>query len=158
MLVSTEPLGDRFRRTAETASRGIAWFAGALVALALLDAPFYARLFAGAHETGVVVDMRAYGGKNPRCTLTVRTNEGWLFTDEASYSSCAFLQTGSRVPFLRVPGMRSFVQLGSAPGINGMAAVLGMIAVTILAARHFGRARPWYEAQLDERGRGRLRP
>jgi hypothetical protein len=158
MLVSTEPLGQRFQRMAEREMRAARWFVLAIAALGMIDAPFYGRLFGGIHETGTIAVTHIISGKGAHCRLTVDTNEEWTFTDDVAYRWCRVVGRGARVPFIRIRGTHSFVQVGTEPGVSAMASIFGAVAIGLMALIYRGRTRPWYEDRLVERGTGRLRP
>lgn len=158
MLVSTEPLHERFRKAATTERSATRLFGGVLIALALLDAPFYLRLFAGDHAHGLVVAKSPISGKNSRCELTVESDEGWTFKDDTTWSTCSSVSTKiTRVPFLRVHGISWFAQIGTEPGVHSGAFTVGAIVFAFLALLYRNRARPWYEDKLVDSGSGRLR-
>jgi hypothetical protein len=157
MLVSSKPLGDRFREAARRESRWGAVIVAIGVALLLLDLPFHLRLHAGVYERATVVDTRLISGKSSRCAVTLRTDDGVELTDSVRWGDCPPVAPGARLRIVRVPSVASFSQIGQAPGISTAVFILGLFAMIFLTAFYAMRSLPWWERRLVESGEGPLR-
>jgi len=157
MLLSTEPLGARFRRTATHARYGLTACFVFFVAFALLDLGYHLRMFEGERETGVVEVAKARVGKKSRsCNVTVRLTDGGRLESSVAYETCPRLAPGSEVPVFVVRGARGFEHIGRTAGISAVVLVFGSLAFAALVIFHRAGAQPWYERAVVERARGPL--
>lgn len=154
MLLSTEPLGERFR--AESATHrfaGKAFVALALL-LGLLDLGYHACRWAGRPSTAVAVEVKRLSGKNPRCELTLEPNAGDAFTDQVELRYCSKVKKGDVVAIVDPGGV--FRQAGKAAGVNLTVGIFGLVFAVATAGLYSVRRRPWYEAKLVDHGAGPL--
>ncbi len=158
LLVSTLPLGERYRRRAKVAG----WLALALVAymalMQLIGLGYHLRQMEGRAEIAKVTSAEKTTGKNARCVLTLALDDGRYISDSLASSYCAEIPVGTRMAVFVVPTALEVSQLGSEPTINvGFAAMAVFVFLFILAT--LGRpSRVWYEGRnLVETGAGRLR-
>jgi hypothetical protein len=155
LLVSSEPLGDRFRREARIHGLYALVFFGMLLLFGLFDLGFHARMFAGHVERATVVERVVVRGKSSHCALTVRSPSGERFGFSAGSGACSRLYEGDQVA-LTVVGERTFAALGAAPAINGTILVLAGVALTIALVVYRRRRREWYDGKVVDTGRGKL--
>ncbi|MEZ4445958.1 MAG: hypothetical protein R3B72_43180 [Polyangiaceae bacterium] len=164
MLLSSKPLGDRFRQRASF-HRG--WLIGQIVLVLffqLLAVPYYARLGWGVPGEGTVTDKRHFttsskSGTVDHWELTITTDRGRTFTDEVSSGHYFSLVRGSRVPVIEVPWWEGRERVG-----HGVTIALGLpmtfFILWLLYAIGYvvvtRTSRPWWERKLVETGQGRL--
>ncbi|WP_437585546.1 hypothetical protein [Sorangium sp. So ce1000] len=159
MLLSSEPLGERFARRAAFHRR---WAVAAVVASLAFNAAFAA--FHARRWLGETVDVRVTqlreteDGDNTRFEVTMRGAGGAAFSDQVAQADFARLREGDTVKARHVPSWSSASAIG--PDVTAHSAaygalpLLGVIALAYLIREH--GTRPWYEKKLVEQESGRL--
>jgi len=163
LLISTEPLGDRFR-AAMRMQRGFAiFFAAFMLVFAVFDLGVYLRFSSGRSEVGTIVRTKHHGGKGPYCELDVELPSKKVVNVDTGSSLCSNRSLKARGPDVDgarvnvfVVGDDSFAHLGSVPAIH--IANLGIAAFLLVCSivAYFLRARPWYESKVVDRVPGKL--
>lgn len=155
MLVSSEPLGERYRSAPPARATG-----SSRSASTCSSSPWRTsgttRARWGRAEIGVVEESVARTGKNARCAVTVRRPNGETFEDTLAHRECRRLPRGTRVPVVAIPGSPWFAHVGQVTGIHAASGILGTIALLFLVLLHRLPSRPWYERPLVETSSGRL--
>lgn len=164
MLLSSEPLGERFRQ------RGAfhAGFSIATVVLAvfmqLFAIPYHVRFASGREATGTLVSKRHFttrskSGTTDHWELTLETSDGIEFTDEVSWSHYRRIERGEVVPIIVVPWWEGRERVGRHVTIAIVIPIVFMVLFSILVGIYIAAvrtSRPWYERKLVESGNGRL--
>ncbi|WP_437668904.1 hypothetical protein [Sorangium sp. So ce131] len=160
MLVSSEPLGERFARRAAFHRR---WAVVAVVAWLAFNAAF-----AGFHARrwlGETVDVRVTqlreddsDDDHPRFEVAMRAADGVVFSDEVSHATFGRLRGVEQLKARYVPSWPS----ASAAGPDVTAHSAAYVAFPLLGAIALAYAiraqatKPWYEKKLNEQGSGKL--
>ncbi len=156
LLVSTEPLGNRFRAVMRM-QRGFGiFFTIFFLVFLTVDMPFYLRAFFGRVEKATITELRPYTGKNKWCAVYVALPSEKVVELSADYYECGRLKTGSIVNVTVVTVVDRFAIAGSKPAIHHGAFVVAGFALVVGLLGYRLRARPWYEGKFDERGPGKL--
>lgn len=164
LLVSAEPLGERFRAMARSERTfGLIFVILGLV-FNLFDLGFHLRTFAGTREIAEVVAFEETTGKNAHCRVTGRLADGSTFDEDLTRGWCSDLAKlraggqGARVPVVHAGSSWLFVQIGAEPGVHVVSVILGVIFLGIALLLYRVRDKPWYEAKVVDVGGGRLPP
>jgi hypothetical protein len=151
MLISSEPLGERYHARARFHR---AWAIGFLVALAVHSVwfgPFYDRLLHGAAVTATVTDLGSYTttrkGHTTRHYVVDADWQGAALHAEIDGASFRALEIGGPAPFFVVParpGNHNFGAVATAD-VSGLA--VWSVLLILLAAAYASSSRatlPWY--------------
>jgi hypothetical protein len=159
MLLSSEPLGERFARRAAFHER---WAIAAVVASLAWNAAFaafHARRWLGDTVDVRVTQLREHeDGDHTRFEVTMRGADGSAFSDEVSHGAFARLREGDTVKARHVASWSSASAIG--PDVTAHSAaysalpLLGVIALAYLIRAR--ATRPWYEKRLIETESGKL--
>lgn len=167
MLLSSEPMGERFRRRARILG-GLALMAGTLLAiLPLINVDCLLLQFLGKRGEATVTRLVHQKGEDSDGN---ETNSYYAFlqadelrvkrTEEVSAAGYVKLKEGQRAPIRYVPSIPTLAELGpdaTASGFRTMGFVFpigGLLLLHLLGLRH---TREWYEKKLIETGSGRLK-
>ncbi|WP_438031622.1 hypothetical protein [Sorangium sp. So ce204] len=158
MLLSSEPLGERFARRAAFHKRWAITATVASLAFNMAFAAFHARRWLGETVDVRVTQLQEKeDGDHTRFEVTMR-GEGGAFSDEVSHRAFARLREGETVKARHVPSWSSASAIG--PGVTAHSAayaalpLLGVIALAYLARAQ--ATRPWYEKKVIDQGSGKL--
>lgn len=161
MLLSSEPLGERFARRAAFHRR---WGVAALVAaiaINVVTAPVIARCLLGETVDARVTHLRRYDDSdgNDRAIIMAVGARGFVFTGEVSAYEVTGVDEGETIQVRRVPwwDFATVIDSDRIPNVTGYLALplLGFIALLYWARRY--TTRPWYEKEkLIERESGKL--
>ncbi|AUX44375.1 hypothetical protein SOCE26_058390 [Sorangium cellulosum] len=160
MLVSSEPLGERFARRAAFHRR---WAVAAVVASLAFNAVFagfHARRWLGETVDVHVTQLREDDSDDdhPRFEVTMRAADGVVFSDEVPHATFGQLRGVERLTARYVPSWPSASAVGPDATAHSVAYValplLGAIALAYAIRAH--ATKPWYEKKLLEQGSGRL--
>ncbi|WP_437962024.1 hypothetical protein WME76_21800 [Sorangium sp. So ce119] len=161
MLVSSEPLDQRFARRAAFHRR---WAVAAVVASLAFNAAFagfHARRWLGETVDVRVTQLREQedrDGDNTRFVVTMQAADGVLFSDEVPHATFGRLRGVERLKARYVPSWTAASAVG--PDVTAhSAAYVALPLLGAIALAYAVRARstiPWYEKKLSERGSGRL--
>jgi hypothetical protein len=165
MLLSSEPLGDRFRERAAF-HRGWAWWI--LFAAFMLHTVFmgyHARRYLGIDTTAKITKLDHFttkddeGDEVDHYRVWMDPFGGSLVSDEVSSNTFAGLHEGDVVPVTVVPGaFATFTAIGP----PGTALGFAWLAIPYLLVwwAHYrsreGATRPWYERRIEDLGSGKL--
>ncbi|AUX34239.1 MULTISPECIES: hypothetical protein [Sorangium] len=160
MLLSSEPLGQRFARRAAFHLRWAALAAFAAIAFNAAFAGFHARRWLGETVDVRVTQLREVeDGDTDHHMVTVQQSEGGaVFSDEVSHAAFARLRQGDALKARHVPSWPSASAVG--PDVTAHSAawvalpLLGVLAFAYLIRAH--SARPWYEKKVVDQGSGKL--
>lgn len=175
MLLSAEPLQDRYLRRAAIHRRWAWGFAAALIALnVLLFGNFHLISFFGDLVQARVERTETYKTrtKNGGIVLHYRVHashaaggaERWELTDDISDTAYIRLTQqraeGGTIPFRVVPFWPSRHQVGTRATLHGARVVIGSLAALLLGlgyVLHARRSLPWYDKRrVTHSGSGRL--
>ncbi|WP_437595734.1 hypothetical protein WMF28_24465 [Sorangium sp. So ce590] len=160
MLLSSEPLGQRFARRAAFHLRWAVVAAVAALAFNAAFAPFHARLWLGETVDVGVTDLkkRESGDDETHFEVSMRTADGVALSDEASHTDFVRLRGVQRIKARHVPSWPSASTLGPDVTVHSAAFVavplLGALALAYVLRAH--SSRPWYDKKLVEQGSGKL--
>ncbi|WP_437573487.1 hypothetical protein [Sorangium sp. So ce887] len=160
MLLSSEPLGQRFARRAAFHLRWAVVAAVAALAFNAAFAPFHARLWLGETVDVGVTDLkkRESGDDETHFDVSMRTAGGVALSDEASHTDFVRLRGVQRIKARYVPSWPSASTLGPDVTVHSAAFVavplLGALALAYVLRTH--SSRPWYDKKLVEQGSGKL--
>jgi hypothetical protein len=161
MLLSSEPLGERFaRRAAFHRSWGVVALVAAIT-VNILTAPVIARCLLGETVDARVAHLRRYegsGGEDRAIVMAVGAR-GFVFTGDVSAYEVTGVDEGDTIEVRHVPwwDFATVIDSDSIPNVTGYLALplLGFIALIYWARRY--TTRPWYEKEkLIERVSGKL--
>lgn len=160
MLLSSEPLGQRFARKAAFHLRWAVVAAVAALAWSAAFAPFHARLWLGETVDVRVTDLqeRESGDDHTHFEVSMRTADGVALSDEASHTDFGRLRGVERIKARYVRSWPSASTIGPDVTVHS-AAFIAVPLLGALALAYFLRAhssRPWYEKKLVEQGSGKL--
>jgi len=160
MLLSSEPLGQRFSRRAQFHWRWAGGLVFAAVAFNLLFSSFHARRIWGETVEARVTELSHYtdSDNDHHYKVTVWRANDLNLTDEVSREDYSRLSKGDTIKVRNVPGSSSKATFGSESMVHH-SAFLAVPLFVGLALGYFLRARstrPWYERDLVETGSGRL--
>lgn len=160
MLLSSEPLGERFAARAAFHRRWAVLAAFAAVAFNALFASFHARRWLGETVEVRVTQLRQYEDSNDvdRFQVTMLGPDQLSFSDEVSGAAFSRLHVGDTIKARYVPSWSAATAIGTGGTAHsrafGAVPLLGLIAIVYrLRARS---TRPWYEKKLVDKGSGRL--
>ncbi|WP_438037645.1 hypothetical protein [Sorangium sp. So ce128] len=159
MLLSSEPLGERFARRAAFHQRWAITAAVASLVFNMAFAAFHARRWLGETVDVRVTQLQENeDGDHTRFEVTMRGEGGAAFSDEVSHGAFARLREGETVKARYVPSWSSASAIGPDVTAHSVAyaalPLLGVIALAYLARAQV--TRPWYEKKLIEQGSGKL--
>ncbi|XXX72489.1 hypothetical protein WMF30_33060 [Sorangium sp. So ce134] len=159
MLLSSEPLGQRFARRAAFHLRWGAFAAVASIAFNAAFAGFHARRWLGETvDVRVTELLEVERGDTDYHEVTVQGEGGAAFVDEVSFAVFARLRKGDALRARHVPSWPLASAIG--PGVTAHSAawvalpLLGVLAFAYLIRAH--SARPWYERKVVDQGTGKL--
>ncbi|MCC6521941.1 MAG: hypothetical protein IT373_04710 [Polyangiaceae bacterium] len=169
MLVSSEPLGARFRKRQRTYRR---WAVAALVCLCAVQASFFsfhALAFGGRTVPGTVEARRAiertdsegdpYTDYEVDVLVALPDAPSLRFTEEVSEGDYALAAEGSPVAVRHVQAVPSLAELGTGGTVHGvrfaLVLPLGLAFYSIYAGAR-RRSRPWYLRPVKDTGSGQL--
>lgn len=160
MLISSEPLGERFERRARFHLRWAAYAVAALMAFNALFAPFHARRWAGTTVDVEVTRLHQYkdSDDDDRFDVTVRSEDGYVFSNGVSRVDFARLREGNVIKARYVPAWRFASVIGPVATATEFAygAVVLLAGFIFVYVRRTRLTRPWYDDKLIEQGKGRL--
>ncbi|WP_438003457.1 hypothetical protein WME89_31810 [Sorangium sp. So ce321] len=160
MLLSSEPLGQRFARRAAFHLRWAVAVAVAALAFNAVFAPFHARRWLGETVTVGVTQLREDDAddENTHFEVSMRAADGAALSDEVSHSDFVRLRGVERLKARYVPSWRSASTVGPDVTVHSAAFValplFGALALAYVLRAH--STRPWYEQKLVEQGSGKL--
>lgn len=161
MLLSSEPLGERFaRRAAFHGWWGVVALVAA-IAVNILTAPVIARCLLGEAVDARVAHLRRYeeSDGDSRAIIMAVGADGFVFTGDVSAYEVTGVDEGDTIEVRHVPwwDFATVIDSGSIPNVTGYLALalFGFIALNYWARRY--TTRPWYEKEkLIERVSGKL--
>lgn len=164
MLLSTEPLGARFRARAAFYAGAAKWIVASAIFLHALFFGFHARRYLGQTENASIDRLEHYttrdeGNEVFRYRVDVQTNDGLPIVSHVPYSVYQRLTPGMQIPIRRIRGaLANSSSLGA--GVTSHSSALIFPAFLLLAwvaYRHLEKtSRPWYEREVNDSGSGRL--
>ncbi|EYF08891.1 hypothetical protein [Chondromyces apiculatus] len=164
MLLSSEPLGQRFAQRAAFHRRWARYAVVATLAFNAVFAPFHARRWLGTTTDARVTHLRTYvtqdddGDDRHHFAVTTKTPDGALLVDEVARADFEKLKEGDVVQIRHVPSWRWASVIG--PGVTALDDSLfavPLLGIFALAYRLRTRAsRSWYERDLVDEGQGRI--
>jgi hypothetical protein len=159
MLLSSEPLGQRFARRAAFHLRWGAFAAVASIAFNAAFAGFHARRWLGETIDVRVTELREIErGDTDYHEVTAQGEGGAAIVDEVSHAAFARLRKGDALKARHVPSWPLASAVG--PGVTAHSAawvalpLLGVLAFAYLIRAH--GTRPWYEKKVVDQGNGKL--
>ncbi|KYF90754.1 hypothetical protein BE20_16850 [Sorangium cellulosum] len=159
MLLSSEPLGQRFARRAAFHLRWGAFAAVASIAFNAAFAGFHARRWLGETIDVRVTELREIErGDTDYHEVTAQGEGGAAIVDEVSHAAFALLRKGDALKARYVPSWPLASAVG--PGVTAHSAawvalpLLGVLAFAYLIRAH--GTRPWYEKKVVDQGNGKL--
>ncbi|XYH93260.1 hypothetical protein ACMHYB_36110 [Sorangium sp. So ce1128] len=160
MLLSSEPLGQRFARRAAFHLRWAVAAAVAALAFNAVFAPFHARRWLGETVDVRVTQLRENeeDDDNTHYEVSMRAADGAALSDEVSPADFFRLRGVERLKARYVPSWRSASTIGPDVTVHSAAYIalplLGVLALAYVLRAH--STRPWYERKLVEQGSGKL--
>lgn len=162
MLLSTEPLGERFMRQARLHT-GFALAMGvALVLFHLVLAPYHLRAVGGSTVVGEVVKMHHHRTREGDMHFEVGVSlpGGALVEDHVARGLYLALEEGAAVPVRRSPVLPSYLsQVGPRATAHVAYGIVAGVLWLVLLLTYIYHARSgarWFEGLLVESGPGRL--
>lgn len=159
LLLSSEPLEQRFRRRAAAASR-FGWLTVLATAAALLVSSTYlARLTMGRWTTAMVLDWQCETDSDgTSCQATVRVDDGAVIQISGTDAVGKAAVPGQAAPVCYVAAWPLASTIGAGSNVYS-AFVVVLLEVLLLAwqrRRSLRAAAGWYEASLVDEGSGKL--
>ncbi|HTN89253.1 MAG TPA: hypothetical protein VL242_36495 [Sorangium sp.] len=160
MLLSSEPLGQRFARRAAFHLRWAVAVAAAALAFNAVFAPFHARRWLGETVTVSVTQLHENeeDDENTHYEVSMRAADGAALSDEVSHADFVRLRGLERIKARYVPSWRSASTVGPDVTVHSAAYIalplFGALALAYVLRAH--STRPWYEQKLVEQGSGKL--
>jgi hypothetical protein len=160
MLLSSEPLGQRFSRRAQFHWGWAGVLVFAAVAFNLIFSSFHTRRIWGETVDARVTELSRSidSDGHHQCKVTVWGANDLTFTGEVSCEDFSRINKGDTIKVRNVPRASSEATFGSESTVHE-AAFVAVLLFPGLALGYFLRARstrPWYERDLVETGSGRL--
>ncbi len=164
MLLSSEPLGKRYRARASFYSSSLAWFVVAFTAFHLAMINYHLRQFSGETILTTITKLDHYTTKDDdgddvhHYRVVAKAPSGKDISDHIDAMDFFRLQEGGEVPFRWVPGGPSASTIGPDVTVSFLAmGVLPLLWVVWAAFRGVERDRkPWYERKVNDSDSGKL--
>lgn len=164
MLLSTEPLGARFRARAAFYAGAAKWIVSSAIFLHALFFGFHARRYLGQTENASIERLEHYttndeGNEVFHYRVDVQTHDGLQIVGHVPYSVYEQLTPGMQIPIRRIRGvLAKSSTIGSGVTSHSRAWIFPVFLLIAWAAyRHLeNTSRPWYERKVNDSGRGRL--
>lgn len=160
LLLSSEPLQQRFLRRAGAHYQVAVVAAVLAVGVFALFAPYVARLLLGRDTTAVVQELRSDSDDEGATTysLMVRAAVGPVVEVDAPYDVYAVAHVGDAVPVRYVAAWAWATALGHGATLDGFALLALAVLAVMFGVRYAVRrsAAKWYEAALVDKGVGKL--
>lgn len=165
MLLSTEPLGARFRSRAAFHTRAAAWIGAIAIFCHLMLFGFHARRYLGQTVDAKITMLDDYTTRDDEGDIShhyrvwLRPPNEAIFTDHVDASTFARLREGDVVPVRLVPGiLSSRSTIGPDVTVSSAAfLIIPLVLMTWFTYRHREKAtRPWYMNDVVDVGPGRL--
>jgi hypothetical protein len=164
MLLSSEPLGDRYRKRAEFHASNARWIFGIALALQVIFCAFQVRCFLGKTEMLPITRLERYittsdGDDVTRYRVHVQTRSGDQISDHVNAATFVQLKDGDYVPFRVVPGIFSRVStIGEEITVTWYALLFSVVlGMAVFGYRKAEReAGDWYEREVVDSEKGRL--
>jgi hypothetical protein len=160
LLLSSEPLEQRFRRRAR-AARWMALVATLFAAaLAGVVSPYLARVALGEHASGTVLGAQRHKDEDSvsyRVDVQMDRFQLSLSCDEATYDRVD--KVPKSVPVIFVRAWPSASLLGEENGMHAGDLAVGVVFLGLAAAalaRIRSKSTAWYEGKLVDKGNGKL--
>lgn len=165
MLLSSEPLGDRYRarvRFYTAACRGLII---AMLAFHVAFVGFHLRTFFGETITTTITNLEHYTTKDDddddihHYRVWVETPRGVSLSDHVHGEVFRNLKVGDEVPFRWVPwGFSTAATIGADVTVHFMGfSVVPILAIVYLVYRYTEKnSKPWYDREVNDSGSGRL--
>ncbi|TKC98216.1 hypothetical protein [Polyangium fumosum] len=164
MLLSSQPLGERFHERARFHGRWAMWIALTAITFHLLFLGYHVRRWAGTDTTATIRKLDHYVTESDdtlthhyRVWLTPR--DGLSVDDEVEPEDFAWMHEGQIVPVRLVEGpFASSTTIGGHLTVHDLAwSVVPLLLGAWLIYQYRERAsRPWYEREVVDKGSGRL--
>jgi len=164
MLLSTEPLGARFRERASFHTGAAKWIVVFALFLHAVFFGFHARRYLGQTEEATITNLDHYttrddGADVDHYRVNAETDDKFQIVEHISYSVYKELNNGMRIPVRHVRGaLARQSTVGSGVTSHSGALIFPVyLLVAWIAYRHLEKTtRPWYERKVNESGSGRL--
>jgi hypothetical protein len=168
MLLSSEPLGERFLQRARLHG-GVAAFLLVVFAIwQLILLPYHARVAVGESVEATIVKLNHYTTTDSEGDVVnhyqLQTSVPRLggFKDEVSHETFAQLREGQRVPVVVAPRIYPWVDraiFGARASLHVAEEIVLALSLALAAVGYFYHARsslPWYRRKVNESYSGRL--
>lgn len=164
MLLSSEPLGARYRKREEFHASNACWIVGIALVLQVFFAGFQVRCFLGKTEMVIITRLERYlttsdGDDVYRYLVHAQSPSGDQVSDYVDVYTFAELKVGDSLPFRVVPGVFSRMStIGEEITASRYAFLFGVIlGLSVFGYRKAEReAADWYEREVVDSGDGRL--
>lgn len=165
MLLSSEPLGDRYRERAAFHGQAATWIAVCALVLHVAFLGFHIRRYMGQTDSLPIIVREEYVDKNADDRditlhrIKLQIDDQNRLEHILSYNDYSQVKIGDNVPVRRIQGVfASMSTIG--PGVTAHASafvfpIYLLIAWFVYLSREKA-TRPWYERKVNEAGSGRL--
>lgn len=165
MLLSSEPLGKRYRARAEFYASSMGWFAGVCIVFHLTMMNYHLRQLSGETITATISKLDHYtttddeGDTTDHYRVIAKVPSGQEVSDHVGFSDFMALKKGQQVPFVCVAGGSSDAST-IGPDLTAHFMALGVVPLVWIvwaAFRGVERDRkPWYERKVNDSDDGKL--
>lgn len=164
MLLSSEPLGLRYRARASFYATALVWMAVFCVGFHVAMMNYHLRQFFGETILTTITKLDHYTTKDDdgadvhHYRVVAKDSSGKEISDHVDESDFSWLREGYEVPFRWVPISPSASAIGQDVTVNFLAlGVFPLLWVVWAAFRGVERERkPWYEREVNDSGSGKL--
>ncbi|MDI1475449.1 hypothetical protein [Polyangium sp. y55x31] len=164
MLLSSQPLGERFLERARFHERWAMWIVLASLSFHIIFLGYHVRRWAGTDTTATIRKLDHYVTENDdtvthhyRVWLSPR--DGVTVDDEVDETDFAWMHEGQIVPVRLVEGsLASNTTIGGHLTTHGLAWAVVPLLFGVWLAYHLREhaTRPWYEREVVDTGSGKL--
>ena len=165
MLLSSEPMGKRYRARAEFYASTMAWFVGACIVFHLAVMNYHLRQLTGETMIATITKLDHYtttddeGDSTDHYRVIAKLPSGKEVRDHVDFSDFMALKQGQQVPFVCVAGgSSSSSTIG--PDLTAHFSALGVVPLAwVVWAVFRGSERdrkPWYESKVVDSDSGKL--
>jgi len=165
MLLSSEPLGDRFRERAAFHTRWMLWIVFVAFVFHAFFLAYHARRYFGEVTEATIARCEHYTTKDDdgddvdHYRIWMDADDGAQISDHVNHETFQKLHPGFKVPLVRARGMfEGLSTIGPDHTVFGAAWVVVPVLLGVwFAYRARERTtRPWYERDVVDTGKGRL--
>lgn len=165
MLLSSEPMGKRYRARAEFYASTMAWFVGACIVFHLAVMNYHLRQLTGETMIATITKLDHYtttddeGDSTDHYRVIAKLPSGKEVRDHVDFSDFMALKQGQQVPFVCVAGgSSSSSTIG--PDLTAHFSALGVVPLAWLVWAVFRGSerdrKPWYESKVVDSDSGKL--